>query len=476
MSTRREGDSLGEVELPEDAYYGSFTARAAHNFDITGRGVDIRLLYAIAEVKKAAARVNAASDDLDGEKADAIVQAVDELQDGEFDDAFVLDAIQAGAGTPMHMNVNEVLANRATELLDGSKGEYRVHPNDDVNMGQSTNNVVPTALRLALLDATDELLDAVDALADAFRGLEDEYDGTVKVGRTHLQDAVPVTSGQEFGAWATLCQNGVERIEKAREELLELGIGGNAVGTGINTEPSFREALVDQLREQVDRPLRVTEDNIAMTQSMAPFASVASVIESWVLDMMKVADDVMLLGSGPKAGLAELDLPEVEPGSSIMPGKVNPSITEAFKMSCIQALGDERAVSAAAKEGDLEMNVNAPVIAHNLLEMVSVLRNATEMWRTECVEAIAVDEDRASELFDASTAVATALSPYIGYDRTAEAVHRALEEDRSVRDVVADEGWMTEDELDTVLQPDRMTGPHGIDKKLREQVRERLED
>jgi len=472
---RQESDSLGDVEIPDDAYYGSFTVRASENFDLTGETVAMELIRKVALVKKAAASVNAEYDDLDGEKADAIMEAVEEVIAGDHDDQFILDPIQAGAGTPLHMNVNEVIANRATELLGGEKGQYLVHPNDDVNMGQSTNNVVPTALRLALLDLSDKLLDAIDGLMEAFEDRGRDHDDLVKVGRTHLQDAVPVTVGQEFRTWARTCEKGRTRIEQARDELLEVGIGGNAVGTGINTRPSFRQDMVDELADLTGRELCVAADTIQLTQSMAPFSSFTGAIETFASDMLKVTDDLQVLNSGPVAGIGELDLPEVEPGSSIMPGKVNPSIVEATRMACLQAIGDHETVAAAAREGDLEMNVMAPVIAKNALEMVSIMTNALEMLAEKSIAELDVDVERVEELFDGSTAVATALSPYIGYDRTAEAVHEALDGDRSVREIVTDRGWMMSDELDQVLDPGRMTGPHGIDTALKDTVRERLE-
>jgi aspartate ammonia-lyase len=473
---RQESDSLGSVEVPDDAYYGSFTVRASQNFDITDETVLMDLIRKVALVKKAAAAVNADSGDLEDEKADAIIEAVEEVIAGEHDEQFILDPIQAGAGTPLHMNVNEVLANRATELLGGKKGEYRVHPNDDVNMGQSTNNVVPTALRLALLDLSDELLEAIDGLAETFRDRGEDHEDTVKVGRTHLQDAVPVTVGQEFDAWARTCEKGRERIERSRDELREMGIGGNAVGTGINTRPSFRKDVVGELAELTGRELRATGDNVQLTQSMAPFSSFTGEIETFASDLLKVTDDLQVLNSGPVAGIGELDLPEVEPGSSIMPGKVNPSIVEATRMTCLQAIGNHETVAAASREGDLEMNVMAPVIARNAIGMVSEMTKAVEMLAERCITDLEVDMERIDELFEGSTAVATALSPYIGYDRTAEAVHAALDGDRSVREIVADRGWMTDDELETVLDPERMTAPHGIDTDLKEAVQERLEE
>ncbi|MFB6294888.1 MAG: lyase family protein, partial [Candidatus Nanohaloarchaea archaeon] len=367
MGERTEEDSLGTVEVPGDAYYGAFTQRAAENFDLTGDEADPALVHALGAVKESAARANRDLDLLDEETAEAVIQASQEVQEGEFDDEFVLDPVQAGAGTPVHMNANEVIANRATELLGGDLGEYRVHPNDDVNMGQSSNNVVPTATRLAALEHADTLLDELERLEEVFEVKADEFDDVVKVGRTHLQDAVPVTLGQEFAAYAQHCRSGRERVEPALDELRTVGLGGNAVGTGINTPPEFRERVVAELAEVTGRDLEPAEDAVATTQTMAPFAAAADALDTVTRDLVKMADDLMLLSSGPVAGIGEVKRPAVEEGSSIMPGKVNPSILEAFKMSCLQVQGNASVVRHAAEEGDLELNVHIPLIAYNLL-------------------------------------------------------------------------------------------------------------
>lgn len=466
---------MGEVEVPADAYYGVFTVRARDNFAITGDRFPAELIVALAEIKLAAARVNRDNGDLDEELASAIIDAAQEIIDGELHDQFILDPVQAGAGTATHMNANEVIANRATELLGGEKGEYLVDPHDHVNMGQSTNNVFPTAVRLACLERLDALQDAVEGLADSFEERADAID-QVKVGRTHLQDAVPVTVAQELEAYATMCRQGVERFARARDELLEVGIGGNAVGTGVNTEPGFAEDLTRELGDVTGRELRETPDHVFRTQSYAAVDAFSGSIRAFVADMRKLADDLMLLSSGPKAGIGELELPEVEPGSSIMPGKVNPSIVEMFKMACIRALGDDHAVSLASGEGDLEMNVMGPLVADRLLDALGTLTRATRTLDRKCVQGLECNDERAQAMFDASTATATALSPYIGYHRTAVAVREALERDATVREVVEEKEWMTAEELETVLDPARMTGPRGVDDDLRERVQERLDD
>ncbi|MDY6770310.1 MAG: lyase family protein, partial [Candidatus Nanohaloarchaea archaeon] len=333
-----------------------------------------------------------------------------------------------------------------------------------------------TAARIAALEHADTLLDELERLEAAFEETADESDDVMKVGRTHLQDAVPVTAGQEFGAYAEYCRQGRERILQALDELRVVGLGGNAVGTGINTPPEFRERVVAELADVTGQDLEPADDAIARTQMMTPFAAVADTLDSLTRDLVKMADDLMLLSSGPVAGIGEVERPEVEPGSSIMPGKVNPSILEAFTMSCMQVQGNASVVRHAAEHGDLELNVYTPLIAYNLLDALRLFTNAARMLRERCIADIDVDRERVAELFDGSTATATALAPYIGYDRTADAVHTAVAEERPVRDVVAERGWMTADELDAVLDPERMTAPHGIDGEIQAAVRQRLED
>ncbi len=476
MDTREEKDALGPVEVPADAYYGAFTARAQDNFAVTGETAPDALYVAFGQVKEAAARANRELGVLDGDVADAVIEAAGEVQEGRFADDFVLDPIQAGAGTPFHMNANEIIANRATELLGGDLGDYRVDPHDHVNRGQSSNNVVPTAVRLAALAMLDDLDAELDALAAALRDTADDHKDVVKVGRTHLQDAVPVTVGQEFDAWAQHVEDGRQRIADAADELHTVGLGGTAVGTGITAHPEFRETAVDALSDIAGRDLKPPADGVALTQSMAPFSAVSGALRSLCGDLINACDDLMLLSSGPVAGLAELQLPAVEEGSSIMPGKVNPSIVEAAKMACIQATGNDAAISTAAQEGDLDMHVMAPVIARNLFDTLRVLTNAARMLRERCIDGLTVDRDRIRTLFDGSTATATALSPYLGYDRTAEVVQAALDHACSIRDEVLDRGLLTADELDTVLDPDRLTGPAAVDEELQDRVQDRLDD
>jgi len=473
---RIERDSLGEVEVPKDAYFGGFTARARKNFKMSESGTEKALVRAIARIKVAGSKVNRGLGLLDEAKAEAIISAAREVVSGNFDDQFPLDMIQAGAGTPVHMNVNEVIANRATELLGGQKGEYLVHPNDHVNMGQSSNNVVPTALRLALLDLARGLIDELDGLIDALEDKSDEFKDIVKVGRTHYQDAVPITLGQEFGAYAHNVGRVRDLVEDSLSYLREVGVGGNAVGTGINTPPEFRDRLVEELSRVTGEDLQPAEDPIATTQSMLPFANYSGSLRGAAEELVKILDDLVFLSSGPKAGINEISLPEVEPGSSIMPGKVNPSIPEAVKMGLFQVLGYDHSVSLAAKEGHLELNVMTPLIATSLITGTRTFENSVKTLRKMCVEGIKANRNEITRQFDESTAAATALSPYLGYERVAELVKLVLEEDRSLKRTILERDWLTEPELDRLLDPERLTSPGGVDEDLRDEVRKRLDE
>lgn len=473
--TRTERDSLGKVEVQDGVYYGSFTARALENFELSGETPPPELIAALGKIKIAAARVNEEFGGLDHEKSKAIISAAEEVVAGDYDDQFPIDLIQAGAGTPLHMNINEVIANRATELLGGRLGEYLVHPNDHVNMGQSSNNVVPTAFRLVTLELAGDLVAEMEKLSKAFEEKSEEFAGLVKVGRTHYQDAVPVTLGQEFGTYAHVCRGLVENISEAGDGLSEVGLGGNAIGTGINTAPGFRERLVEELSAVSGMDLTPAGNPIATTQFMEPFLRFSGSLREAGSELVKVADDLMFLSSGPKAGINEIKLPEVEPGSSIMPGKVNPSIVEAVKMSLLQVLGYDHTVSLASREGHLELNVMTPLIGKNLISAALLFSRALKTLRESCVAGIRANRQVIERNFDNSTAVATALSPYLGYERVAELVKTSLKDERGLRELVLERDWLTEDELETVLDPDRLTSPREVDDRLREKVKRRLE-
>jgi len=474
--SRLEKDSLGEFNVPDEAYYGSFTARAKDNFDLSGTRPSRELIKSLGEIKVAAARANRELRNLEEGKAEAIVSAGKEVISGDYDDQFPLDLIQAGAGTPLHMNANEVIANRATELLGGEKGEYLIHPNDHVNMGQSSNNVVPTALRLASISRSKILVSDLEDLEAALKGKASEFEGVVKVGRTHYQDAVPITLGQEFGAYTDQIRRTRERIEEKTGELREVGLGGNAVGTGINTPPEFKNLVVRELSRVTGEDLKPADNSIALTQTMGPFLDLSGSIRVATRELIKITDDLIFLSSGPRAGINEIELPEVEPGSSIMPGKVNPSILEAVKMAFLQVLGYDHTVSLAAGEGHLELNVMTPVIGKNLMTGLRMLGKAVKSMRCDCVEGIRANREEISRQFDESTAVATALSPYLGYDRVAQIVKLSLKEERGLKQLVRERGWLTERELERLLDPERLTSPRGVDEKLKKRVEGRFEE
>src|SRR5438477_1183488 len=377
IQPRIERDSLGERELPADVYYGIQTARAIENFPISGWKPYPALVTATIQIKKAAARANSALGSLHTRIATAIESAADEVLTGKLRDQFVVDPFQAGAGTSHNMNANEVLANRAIELLGGERGDYSiVHPNDHVNMAQSTNDVFPTAMRLAALEEVSELISALELLAEALQTKSTEFDKIVKSGRTHLQDAVPIRLGQEFGGYATAIRKNADRIARAAEELKEIGLGGTAAGTGLNASAGYRKRVIEELSRVTNQPLRATENYFEAMQSMSPFVALSSAVRTLATDVIRIANDLRLLSSGPNTGLAEVNLPAVQPGSSIMPGKVNPVIAEMTDMVCFQVMGNDLVVATAAQAGQLELNVMMPVISFNLSMSLTILTNA----------------------------------------------------------------------------------------------------
>src|SRR3954469_14541038 len=410
---RTERDPLGELQVPAAAYYGVQTARAVENFPISGLRAAADLVTATILIKKAAAEANAQLGRLDRDVANAIVRAADEILDGRLRDQFVVDVYQAGAGTSHNMNANEVLANRAAELLGEPRGRYtRVHPNDHVNMGQSTNDVFPTATRLALLIGAAPLVGAARALADSLAQKSDDFSDVLKAGRTHLQDAVPITLGQEFSGYAECVRRGAEDVAVASEQLLELNIGATAVGTSLNAGDDYRKRVVETLARETGLPLKPARNLFRVTQSMGDVLAYSSAMRRLAVEVGKVASDLRLLSMGPRAGLAEIALPAVQPGSSIMPGKVNPSVPEMVNQVCFQVMGCDATVAIACEAGQLELNVMMPVIAWNALHSSTILRSAMTVLQTRTIDGIAADEQRARELLDRSTAAATALSPY----------------------------------------------------------------
>jgi aspartate ammonia-lyase len=460
MEYRTERDPLGELEVPADAYYGVQTARAVENFPISGLRAPADLVTATILVKKAAAEANAALGRLDAAVAQAIVRAADEILGGRLRDQFVVDVYQAGAGTSHNMNANEVLANRAAEMLGASRGTYaRVHPNDHVNMGQSTNDVFPTSTRLALLLGAGPLVAAGAALSESFARKADEFAGVLKTGRTHLQDAVPITLGQEFGGYAACIRRGADDVAEMSEQLQELNIGATAVGTGLNAGDDFRRLVVQNLAAYTGLPVKPAVNLFRVTQSMGDILAYSGAMRRLAVELGKVASDLRLLSMGPRAGLAEIGLPAVQPGSSIMPGKVNPSVPEMVNQVCFQALGCDTTVMLACEAGQLELNVMMPVIAWNALHTSTILRESMNVFRTRCVDGITADAARARELLDRSTAVATALSPYIGYAATAELAKEAVKTGRPIRDLVLERGLLDNARLDEILSVEAMTRP-----------------
>jgi len=460
MQFRTERDPLGEFEVPADAYYGIQTARAVENFHISDLRAPVDLVVATVLIKRAAAEANEALDRLDARVARAIVQACDEIRRGALRDQFVVDVYQAGAGTSHNMNTNEVVANRAAEILGGARGDYSlVHPNDHVNMGQSTNDVFPTATRLALLIRMRPLVDAGRGLASALREKADAFAHVLKVGRTHLQDAVPMTLGQEFGGYAACIERGVDDVEHAAEQLRELNLGATAVGTGLNAGDDYTRLVVSNLSRTLAVDLVPAANRFRVTQSMGDVVAYSGAIRRLAVELSKVSSDLRLLSSGPRAGLAEIVLPAVQPGSSIMPGKVNPSIAEMVNQVCYQVFGCDATVCAASEAGQLELNVMMPVIAWNALHASTIVANAMSTLEMLCVEGIQADAARCRELLDRSTAVATALSPYLGYAKTAEIAKESVITGIPIREIVLEHGLIEPARLDEILSIEAMTEP-----------------
>jgi aspartate ammonia-lyase len=460
MTFRTERDPLGELSVPADAYYGVQTARAVANFPISGLRAPASLVAATVLIKKAAAEANRDLGRLDGSLAAAILTACDDVLAGRLRDQFVVDVYQAGAGTSHNMNANEVLANRAAELLGEPRGVYaRAHPNDHVNMGQSTNDVFPTATRLALLVGHDRLLQSGHDLADSLAAKAEAFAAVLKTGRTHLQDAVPITLGQEFSGYAACIGRGVDDIAWAAQQLAELNVGGTAVGTGLNAGEAFRMRVIEHLRRYTGLPLRPADNLFRVTQSMGDILAYSGAMRRLAVELGKVASDLRLLSMGPRAGLAEVTLPSVQPGSSIMPGKINPSVPEMVNQVCFQVIGCDTTVLLAADAGQLELNVMMPVIAWNALHSATILTEAMTVFRTRCIEGLTANQARARELLDRSTATATALSPYLGYAVTAEIAKESVRTGRPVRDLVLERKLLDVDQLDRLLSVEAMT--HG---------------
>ena len=453
-----ERDPLGELPVPVEALWGIQTERARQNFPISQLRPLPAFVDAVIQIKKAAALSNKATGRLDAKLADAIVRAADEVLAGGHRDQFVVDPYQAGAGTSHNMNCNEVLANRANELLGAKRGEYKpVHPNDHVNMAQSTNDVIPTAIRLGALNLLAALTEALTRLGRAFLEKGKAFDDIVKSGRTHLQDATPVRLGQEFTAFGRTVERNRDRITRAADDLRELGIGGTAVGTGLNAEPEYPRLMVKHLREIAGVELREGKDRVQLMQSMGDAAAFSGAVRTYAADLGKIASDLRLLASGPRTGFAEILLPPVQPGSSIMPGKVNPSIAEMVNQVCFQVIGNDVAIAAAAEAGQLELNVMMPVIAHNLFFAMTIITTASRVLAERCVEGIEADAAQCAHWLERSPALVTALAPKIGYAEAAKLAKEAVAKNVTVRQLVIEKGLLKGKELDEVLDLRAMT-------------------
>ena len=449
---------MGEVRVPAGALYGASTQRAVENFPISDLRFGRRFIWALGLVKSAAARAAGEGGHLPPEIARAVSAAADEVSAGDHDDQFVVDVFQTGSGTSTNTNANEVIAARAGQLLGAAPGERPVHPNDHVNFGQSSNDVIPTAIHLAASAALrEDLLPALQELAASLGAKADQFAEVVKSGRTHLMDAVPVTLGQEFSGYATQIRRGVERVVAALPDLDELALGGTAVGTGVNAPPGFAARAIAVIARETDLPFREAENHFEAQGAKDAAAAASGALRTVAVSLFKIANDLRWLSSGPRTGLAEIRLPALQPGSSIMPGKVNPVIPEMVMQVAAHVMGNDAAVAWGAANGNLELNVMMPMIAHNLLESVELLSAAASAFRERCVEGVEADAERARALAEANLIVVTALNPHIGYDRGAEAAKQAYATGRTVREVVLEKGWMTEAELDAALDVKKMT-------------------
>lgn len=464
---RIEKDFLGAKAIPPDAYYGVQTQRAIENFRITDISISLepRMIQAFGYVKKAAAMANMDLEVLPENVGKAIVAACDAVIAGELNDHFVVDVIQGGAGTSTNMNANEVIANKALELLGRSKGDYGlVHPNNHVNCSQSTNDAYPTAFRVALLLIIPSLIDAVKSLSTAFRSKADDFESILKMGRTQLQDAVPMTLGQEFGAFATTIAEDVERLEIVKTLFYEVNLGATAIGTGLNTPPGYAQKAVETLSALTDLPLKQSADLIEATWDTGAYVQLSGVLKRLAVKLSKICNDLRLLSSGPRAGFNEINLPRMQPGSSIMPGKVNPVIPEVVNQIAYQVIGMDVTISLAAEAGQLQLNVMEPVIAFNLFTMLEMLKRGCQVLEERCVLGITANADRCRELVLNSVGIVTALNPVIGYEASAEIAKQALETGKSVHDLVLEKGLLSKEKLDAILSMDNLMHPKFFSK------------
>jgi fumarate hydratase class II len=459
QATRIEHDSMGEMQVPANAYYGASTQRAVLNFPISDLRFPRRFIKALGQIKRCAAQTNAALGLLDEKLATAISDAAQEVVDGKLDSEFVLDIFQTGSGTSTNMNANEVIANRASELLGGARGSSLVHPNDHVNFGQSSNDVIPTAIHIAALMAIHEdLLPALDGLERALNQKALEFMDVIKTGRTHLQDATPIRLGQEFRGYAGQIERGIKRLRYAQEELAEVALGGTAVGTGVNTHPQFARSVCERLSELNGVFIHETSNHFQAQNTLDNIVSASGALNTLAVSLMKIANDIRWLGSGPRAGIGEIELPAVQPGSSIMPGKVNPVIAESVCMVCAQVMGNHTTITVAGQSGNFEINVMMPVAAYNLLQSIALLAASAKNFTAQCIISIRATS-KGPEMVERGLAICTALAPVIGYDAAANLAKEAAKTGKTIREVAREQTRLSEEELEHILNPARMTEP-----------------
>ncbi|MBV9790388.1 MAG: class II fumarate hydratase [Chloroflexi bacterium] len=457
---RIERDSMGEMQVPAEALYGAQTQRAVLNFPISNLRFSRSFIAAMGLIKKAAAEINMELGELDERRGQAIIQAADELIAGQLDAQFVLDIFQTGSGTSTNMNTNEVLASRSSQILGAALGSKEVHPNDHVNMGQSSNDVIPTAMHIAARVAIEkELIPALEGLRDAFQAKAADFDDVLKSGRTHLMDATPVRLGQEFGGYASQLAHGIRRLREASEDLAELALGGTAVGTGTNQLPEFSQSAIRRISQYTDVQFREADNHFEAQGAKDAYVYASGALNTLATSLMKIANDIRWMASGPTSGLAEIMLPAIQPGSSIMPGKVNPVMCESLMMVCAQVMGNHLTVTIGGQHGNFELNVMMPVMAHNLLESIAILGAVCDAFRVNCVEGITANRKRCQELLELNPSIATALNKSIGYDEAAKVAKESASSGRSVREVVKERGLLSDDQLDTVLNVRDMTEP-----------------
>jgi fumarate hydratase class II len=455
---RIERDSMGDVAVPADAFYGASTQRAVDNFPISDLRFSRRFIWALGLLKGSAARISGPAGYVDADKAEAIGRAADEVRDGELDEQFVLDIFQTGSGTSTNTNANEVIANRASLILGGELGSGLVHPNDHVNFGQSSNDVIPATIHVAAVAAIrEDLLPKLGGLQQALAAKAAEFADVVKSGRTHLMDATPITLGQEFGGYATQVGKGIARLEAILPELEELPLGGTAVGSGLNAPDGYAAAVIADMAAITGYPFREAEDHFEAQAAKDATVSASGALKTVATSLFKIANDLRWLSSGPRTGIAEIRLPSLQPGSSIMPGKVNPVMSEMMMQVCAQVIGNDTAITWGGANGNFELNVMMPLIAHNLLQSIGLLASAADTFRERCVIGIEADVERARALAEANIIVVTALNPHIGYDKGAVAAKEAFASGRNVRDVVIEKGWLSAEQVDELLDIKRMT-------------------